>query len=614
MQVKLNTMDHVTSLLGLPVELLSFLISFLDLDSLLTLRLVHPKFDLIISSTTLPMYLTRQSFNRIHSSTIQHLIFYSNRRHDQKRESHCWSLPQQAKWIQQLEHNQHHWTDVRTQTLGGGLQRGQWLTKSMPIIKLWQRTTGHNRLVLARGHELELFEMVATDNNHLIWNERVPVASTTTFTTHHHHQTHNQRIRHQRQNSINQSDITGLSPINERELIVSRVSGQVQRIKIDEPTWDNMNQRWIRGRLVETARYNVGATVPTSLTKANSRNNSISIQAIDTCDNLMVTAFSRRGHLPQRSNPSPSNQSQFASTDPISLNSKILNFSTTSFGEQEPQEEENNKVWSIHLNKNWLALGSTSIKPLTLYMIDETGTIQQNQFTKPWLSSREEIETKTSIYSISTPDESSSTPLLRPNSTLLTGCYDGHVRIFDLRCQSLNEGGGFGKLILDLKDPWSQDANYSVSTFGVQGSGIVSGTSRNSAIRIWDIRMSNKLDKRHLDIKDDIDNNSAFETNNGKTMFLPSKDRSPVYSVVGELSKIYAATDRRLCSVDFDGSRKTRWSSCKQMLRGSRMMAYNGRRRQEQQQLQQQEDEEWDEPVTFYRHERGGVLERAKPL
>lgn len=135
---------------------------------------------------------------------------------------------------------------------------------------------------------------------------------------------------------------------------------------------------------------------------------------------------------------------------------------------------------------------------------------------------------------------------------IISSWFDGKVRIHDLRDAArgynnlLDFSGGYSSPDVPmplspcqvLYDPWTVgDAKYSISAGGPGGACIASGSAVNSVICLWDVR----------------------QPFSGWSVHAPGNDRSPIYSLKFEYSRIWTANQARACVVDFgpDVSLKT---------------------------------------------------------
>lgn len=128
---------------------------------------------------------------------------------------------------------------------------------------------------------------------------------------------------------------------------------------------------------------------------------------------------------------------------------------------------------------------------------------------------------------------------------LVSGWYDGQVRCYDLRSSSRFASDPTTpttpntpvtphspaplRPVLRLDDPWSYEPIYSVSCGGGSASYIAGGSARHSVVSFWDVRIPSA----------------------GWSVHAPHNDRSPVYQVILESSRLFAATESRPFVYDF---------------------------------------------------------------
>ncbi|KAM0789638.1 hypothetical protein ACM66B_000442 [Microbotryomycetes sp. NB124-2] len=581
MQLTVDPTRNV-ALLGLPLELLTYLLSFLDLESLLDLRLTNNFLNTVILNSLLPLHLQNAAGSSV--ASVKHRVS-------------TLPLAKQCLWIDKVARNWTSWRDVRAQSLNG-VSNGEWTQRCMPIVRLWNGSgvSGDlNRVVIARGHELD-FVQVMNDDKHTR-NEFVPLESLVRDAT---------AIRGVKQvnkpSNVAMSDITGLCPVSRTELVISRVSGHVQKVRVNEPTWTGSH--WYPGSLVETARYNVVPAGSAAVQHATT------IQSMHASGNILASAYALRLKPPYHSSSRRrrllSSRATAATAavprDIVSLGAALASkaieqkYGVSISSVNSPWHDARQvklptdlgKPWCVLLSSEqasnrWLAIGSTSLKPLSLFSIDQTGSTDFNHSPRrlgPILTR------KTSIYSICIPQVSST--LLNPFNTLIATYYDSTTRVFDLRVKDDNSS-----MVMELRDPWSDDAGYSVTTCGSQGAYVACGTSRNATVRVFDVRQHQRQFAEFDSYEGALQRRGI---GGGKTMFLPGKDRSPVYSLAGEYSRLWAVTDRRTSVVDVDSTGLTRWES-------------TARRRQDTSSERRRggdHDGEWDEAVWFYEHDRGG--------
>ncbi|KAL4073078.1 hypothetical protein V8B97DRAFT_1869364 [Scleroderma yunnanense] len=134
------------------------------------------------------------------------------------------------------------------------------------------------------------------------------------------------------------------------------------------------------------------------------------------------------------------------------------------------------------------------------------------------------------VYGIAKTPPSS--PLGSPDQIIVSGWYDGAVRVHDLRAGEGAASSGQGTTlnpVLTLQDPWSPEPVYCVSCGGGSASFVAAGTARYSVVAFWDVRRPTK----------------------GWSVHAPGNDSSPVYSLVLESSRLFAATQSRSFVYDF---------------------------------------------------------------
>ncbi|THU81234.1 hypothetical protein K435DRAFT_694013 [Dendrothele bispora CBS 962.96] len=217
------------------------------------------------------------------------------------------------------------------------------------------------------------------------------------------------------------------------------------------------------------------------------------------------------------------------------------------------------RSWKSFLNMEasspFAAFGTSSNTPLTIHSVLSGSELSQQPTTI--LSTREDAPSfRSAVYGIcraSTFFPGGSSPQI-----LVSGWFDGQVRVHDLRVspgelggpatssepslslssssQSTSEQDSSASTdrvplrpVLTLSDPWTYDPIYSVSSGGGNGSHIAAGSARHSVVSFWDVRNPSK----------------------GWSVYAPGNDRSPVYDVVLESSRLFGATESRPFVYDF---------------------------------------------------------------
>ncbi|CAD6573367.1 MAG: hypothetical protein CYPHOPRED_005132, partial [Cyphobasidiales sp. Tagirdzhanova-0007] len=183
------------------------------------------------------------------------------------------------------------------------------------------------------------------------------------------------------------------------------------------------------------------------------------------------------------------------------------------------------RPWSIMLQPTamkpqWLAVGHSGPEPLSLYTLGESGLPVS---TNGNITLRGN-DCSTAVYGLTSPPLTS--PIGNTRDTLLSGWYDGSVRVHDLRRQSKEP-------VIELVDPLADSPVYSIACGGGSGCTIAAGTARHGVIRVWDIRKATTSRKT------------------GHSIFGPGKDSSPVYGLQMEHDRLFGVTDRRAYMLEF---------------------------------------------------------------
>ncbi|KAI6041398.1 hypothetical protein EDC04DRAFT_2867206 [Pisolithus marmoratus] len=191
------------------------------------------------------------------------------------------------------------------------------------------------------------------------------------------------------------------------------------------------------------------------------------------------------------------------------------------------------RSWSSHLcmtaSTPYAAFGitcTTSPTPLFLHYIFPSGMSPSAS-----LALDSPHQRPSAVYGITKPPPCS--PLGASDQIVVSGWYDGAVRVHDLRTseQATSATGGPASLkpVLTLQDPWSPEPVYCVSCGGGSASFVAAGTARYSVVAFWDVRQPTK----------------------GWSVHAPGNDSSPVYSLILESSRLFGATQSRSFVYDF---------------------------------------------------------------
>ncbi|KAF5353102.1 hypothetical protein D9758_008705 [Tetrapyrgos nigripes] len=200
------------------------------------------------------------------------------------------------------------------------------------------------------------------------------------------------------------------------------------------------------------------------------------------------------------------------------------------------------RSWKSYLTTKastpFAAFGTSSKTPLAVYSI-LYGTELPEKPTVILDTSKDTPSVSSAVYGICSAPLSS--PWGSSPQIVVSGWFDGQVHVHDLRSpirvssSSLYSSDSTTHQIprlhpvLSLSDPWTFDPIYSVSSGGGAGSHIAAGSARHSVVCFWDVR----------------------SPKNGWSVYAPGNDRSPVYDVVLESSRLFGATDSRPFVYDF---------------------------------------------------------------
>jgi WD40 repeat protein len=197
--------------------------------------------------------------------------------------------------------------------------------------------------------------------------------------------------------------------------------------------------------------------------------------------------------------------------------------------------------WYTYHNasSNTIAVGSSSASPLLVYALTPTGLSPSPLANLG--RGRKAIQRHFAVYGIAGAPPGF--PGGSSDQILISSWYDGKVRVHDLRdaargnhpnSSASNLGASDVPTPLFpcqvLYDPWTTtDAKYSVSAGGPGGACIASGSANNSVICLWDVR----------------------QPQDGWSIYAPGNDRSPIYSLKMDYSRIWSANQARACVIDF---------------------------------------------------------------
>ncbi|EPQ54462.1 hypothetical protein GLOTRDRAFT_121612 [Gloeophyllum trabeum ATCC 11539] len=194
------------------------------------------------------------------------------------------------------------------------------------------------------------------------------------------------------------------------------------------------------------------------------------------------------------------------------------------------------RSWSSYVSSGsstpYAAIGTSSATPLVLYSITNS-EISPTPWAILQASGKDADRPRSSaVYGISTAPPSS--PWGASEQILVSGWYDGKVRVHDLR-SSTRVGGGTSAQpaplapVLSIYDPWSFEPIYTLDCGGGASAHIAAGSARHSVVAFWDVR----------------------SPSSGWSVHAPGNDSSPVYSLILESSRLFGANQSRSFIYDF---------------------------------------------------------------
>lgn len=188
------------------------------------------------------------------------------------------------------------------------------------------------------------------------------------------------------------------------------------------------------------------------------------------------------------------------------------------------------RSWSCHLRMDaptpYAVIGTTSFNPLSVYPVLES---YLSPTPSACLASSSKTERPTAVYAISSAPPACAWGA--SEQLVVSGWYDGIVRVFDLRSPHRTIVHGKSSLLPSMTfcDPWSPEPIYSLSCGGGSASYITAGSARHSVLAFWDVRSPLK----------------------GWSVHAPGNDSSPVYSVVTDGARVFGANESRGFVYDF---------------------------------------------------------------
>ncbi|OCL13811.1 hypothetical protein AOQ84DRAFT_332091 [Glonium stellatum] len=157
-----------------------------------------------------------------------------------------------------------------------------------------------------------------------------------------------------------------------------------------------------------------------------------------------------------------------------------------------PEGKKDCRVWSTQfLSDDRLAIGlGPSTEPVHVYEVTPGG-ITKNPIRKFGLDGRHWApgDRNSSVYPIA-PLPSSSQGGHTVGQVFLSGCYDGIIRLHDMRSPSAYESSYW--------DPTNDSAIYSLQTQGRER--LIAGASRHSMLKVFDLRVAGGRAYHYLDV------------------------------------------------------------------------------------------------------------------
>ena len=186
--------------------------------------------------------------------------------------------------------------------------------------------------------------------------------------------------------------------------------------------------------------------------------------------------------------------------------------------------------WSCHLRMDastpYAVFGTRDLQPLSVHPIHESRFAAQPMV---YLASPSKAERVNAVFAVCAAPPACAWGA--SDQIIVSGWYDGNVRIFDLRSpvRTANSPKPSLSPVMSICDPWSLEPVYSLACGGGSASHITAGAARHSVLAFWDVRSPIK----------------------GWSVHAPGNDSSPVYSVVMDGSRVFGANESRGFVYDF---------------------------------------------------------------
>lgn len=203
------------------------------------------------------------------------------------------------------------------------------------------------------------------------------------------------------------------------------------------------------------------------------------------------------------------------------------------------------KSWVAHLSTHssspYAAFGTSSRTPLVVHAVTETGLLPTPTSTLFGAKLP-----NSAVYGIcETPPGA---PWGASDQIIVSGWFDGVVRVHDLRSSARSDGGDTGAAtplspVLSLWDPWSHEPVYAVAFGGGACAHAAAGGARHSLVAFWDVRAPPTPGAA----------GSGARRSHGWSVYAPGSEgsSSPVYGLHIESSRVFGTTQSRPFVLDF---------------------------------------------------------------
>lgn len=209
----------------------------------------------------------------------------------------------------------------------------------------------------------------------------------------------------------------------------------------------------------------------------------------------------------------------------------------------------------------YVALGSSSPTPLTIHPLLPGASTGMDVRPSAILGTRGGVvgsRRASAVYALTHAPPTF--PGARPGAAIVSGWFDGCVRVYDVRMRSSSLSTSDAPVLapaLTLRDRWQPESIYAVSAGGPAGTTIAAGAARHAVVAFWDVRspggpVSHTKDTKAVTIA--ASNRFTHETgDDGWSVHAPGNDSSPVYALGLAGACCFGATQSRAFVLDFGG-------------------------------------------------------------